>query len=276
MTASTTTYDSDLARRPLVTELKNLWGYRGLLRLLVGRDLTIRYKRSALGVWWTLLNPLLTTAVMWLVFSQVFRFEIPDTPFVVYLMSGITLMTFFGQAVIASGSSIVNSANILSKVYVPAEIFSVSTAAAAAINFLFSLLPLLVIQLLTGVGIPWTVFLVPIPTLAMLALAAGLGMLVASMAVYFFDVIDFTAVLIQLVTYLTPTFYPLAIVPEEFQWVIEANPLYSYLVVFRGFVYEGQFAELWNFAYMGASALVALVVGVWVFSRSWKNLLVML
>jgi ABC-type polysaccharide/polyol phosphate export permease len=274
MTSSTTIYDSDLARRPLVTELKNLWGYRGLLRLLVGRDLTIRYKRSALGVWWTLLNPLLTTGVMWLIFSQVFRFEIPDTPFVVYLLSGILLVTFFGQAVIASGSSIVNSSNILSKVYVPPEIFSVSTATAAAVNFLLSLVPLLVIQVITGLGIPWTIILVPIPTLALLALSAGLGMLVASMAVYYFDVIDFTAVLIQLVSYLTPTFYPLAIVPEGFQWVIKANPLYSYLVVFRGFVYEGRFAETWNFAYMSLTAIVALVLGVWVFSRSWKNLLV--
>jgi ABC-type polysaccharide/polyol phosphate export permease len=129
---------------------------------------------------------------------------------------------------------------------------------------------------ITGVGIPWTIILVPIPTLALLALSAGLGMLVASAAVYYFDVIDFTGVLIMLVGYLTPTFYPLSIVPEGFQWVIKANPLYSYLVVFRGFVYEGQFAPSWNFAYMTLSALLALVLGVWVFSRSWRNMLVML
>lgn len=269
-------YDSNAPRRPVVSEIRNLWSYRGLMRLLVTRDLTLRYKRSALGVWWTLLNPLLTTAVMWLVFSQVFRFEIPDVPFVVYLLSGILLVTFFGQAVLASGSSIVNSKSVLSKVYVPPEIFAVSTATAAGANFLLSLVPLLVIQLITGVGIPWTVVLMPIPVLALLALSAGLGMIVASVAVYYYDVIDFTAVLIQLLAYLTPTFYPLAIVPEGFRWVIEANPLYSYLVVFRGFMYEGQFADLWHFAVMAATAILVLVFGVWFFSRSWKNMLVMM
>jgi ABC-type polysaccharide/polyol phosphate export permease len=269
-------YDSDAPRRPVVSEIRNLWSYRGLMRLLVTRDLTLRYKRSALGVWWTLLNPLLTTAVMWLVFSQVFKFEIPNTPFVVYLLSGILLVTFFAQAVIASGSSIVNAAPVLSKVYVPPEIFAVSTATAAGVNFLLSLVPLLIIQVVTGVGIPWTIVLVPLPILALLALSAGLGMIVASVAVYYYDVIDFTSVLIQLISYLTPTFYPLAIVPEGFQWVIKANPLYSYLVVFRGFVYEGRFAEPWQFAVMVTTAVAVLLFGVWFFSRSWKKMLVMM
>jgi len=276
MTSSPTIYDSDLARRPLISELANVWSFRGLLRLLVVRDLTLRYKRSTLGVWWTLLNPLLTTAVMWIVFSQVFKFDIPDVPFAVYLLSGVLLVMFFSQAVIASGGSIVNSRPVLSKVYVPPEIFAVSTATSAGVNFLFSLIPLMIVQVATGVGIPWTIILVPIPVLAMLALSAGLGMLVASAAVYFYDIIDLTAVLIQLIGYLTPTFYPIAIIPEHFQWIIKSNPLYSYLVVFRGFMYEGQFAGPWFFLTMFATAVVSLVLGVWVFSRSWKKMLVMM
>jgi len=79
-------YDSDQARTPLVSEFQNLWQFRGLLRLLVTRDLTVRYKRSMLGVWWTLLNPLLTMSVLWVVFSQFFRFQIPYIPFSVYLL----------------------------------------------------------------------------------------------------------------------------------------------------------------------------------------------
>jgi ABC-2 type transport system permease protein len=276
MTTSATYYDSDLVRRPLVTELRNLWHYRGLIRLLVTRDLTVRYKRSALGVWWTLLNPLLTMMVMWVVFGQFFRFEIPGLPYVVYLLSGILMITFFSQAVIASGSSIVNSAGVLSKVYVPAEVFSFATATAGATNFVISLLPLVVIQLVLGVGIPWTVVLVPIPVIALLALSTGIGLIVASAAVHFFDVLDLTAVFIQLVGYLTPTFYPISIVPDNLLFLIYGNPLYSYLLVFRGFVYEGVFAPWWAFVVMFATSIVALVVGVWVFSRSWKNLVVLL
>jgi ABC-type polysaccharide/polyol phosphate export permease len=274
---TTYVYDSDQPRRPIVTELSNLWAYRGLLKLLVTRDLTVRYKRSTLGVWWTLLNPLLTMTVLWIVFSQFFRFEMPgDVPYVAYLLSGILLITFFAQGVIATGSSIVNSASVLSKVYVPAEVFAVAASVAALVNFVISLIPLLAIQLITGVGIPWTVILVPIPAFFLLLLVAGLGLLVASAAVYFYDVLDLTAVLTQLLGYLTPTFYPIAIVPERFLPLIYANPLYSYLTVFRGFIYGGEFAPTWMFAVMIGTSIVVLLTGVWVFTRSWKNLVVVL
>jgi ABC-type polysaccharide/polyol phosphate export permease len=270
-------YDSDQTRRPVVTELTNLWSYRGLLKLLVTRDITVRYKRSTLGVWWTLLNPLLTMSVLWIVFSQFFRFEIPgDVPYVVYLLSGILLITFFSQGVIATGSSIVNSASILSKVYVPAEVFAVAAAVAALVNFSISLIPLLVIQIVTGVGFPGRPCWSPCPAFFMLMLVAGLGLLVASAAVFFYDVLDLTAVVIQLMAYLTPTFYPISIVPDQFVPFIQANPLYSYLVVFRGFMYEGVFAPGWNFAMMILSAVVVLLLGVWVFTKSWKNLVVVL
>ncbi|MEX2322688.1 MAG: ABC transporter permease [Acidimicrobiia bacterium] len=259
-----------------MTEFRNLWEFRGLLRLLVTRDLTIRYKRSTLGVWWTLLNPLLTMSILWIVFSQFFRFQIPDVPFAVYLLSGVLLVTFFAQGVNATGAAMVNNAAVLSKVYVPAEVFAFSSAIAAASNFMISLIPLLIIQLATGVGVPWTALLIPLPVLCLLAFTVGVGLLVAAAAVYFYDVLDLTGVFIQLVSYLVPTFYPITIVPEGFRWIIHLNPLYSYLRVFRGFVYEGGFAPGWNFAVMGVSAVVVLLLGVWVFSRSWKNLVVLL
>lgn len=271
-----TYYDSDISRTPLVTEFRNLWDYRGLIWLLTRRDLTVRYKRSTLGLWWTLLNPLLTTFILWMVFGQFFRFEIPGTPYVVYLLSGILLITYFAQAVQASGAAIVNNAGILTKVFVPAEVFSFSTVASATVNFLISLLPMAIVQLITGVGIPWTVILVPIPIVAMFALCAGIGLLVAAAAVFFYDVLDLTAVMIQLVSYLTPTFYPIAIVPEWALPILYANPLFSYLEVFRGFMYQGTFAPAWNFAYMVISAIVSLLLGVYVFSRSWRNLIAVL
>lgn len=270
------TYDSAQPRRPILTEMSNLWTHRGLIKLLVTRDLTVRYKRSALGVWWTLLNPLLTMIVMWVVFSKFFKFKIPDVPYVVYLLSGLLLMTFFSQAVIATGSSIVSSSSILSKVYVPPEVFAISASLAAMVNFLISLLLLLVIQVVTGVGIPVTAPLVVFPALCMLMLVAGLGLLIASAAVFFFDVLDFSAVLIQILGYLTPTFYPIDIVPEEFLPIIHANPLYSYLVVFRAFIYEGRMPPAWAVAVMVLTAVGLLLVGVWVFSRSWKRLVVLL
>lgn len=277
MTSNTSTrYDSSARRRPLISEAVSLWRHRDLLRLLITRDVIVRYKRSVLGVAWTLLMPLMTMAVMWVVFSAIFRFEIPGVPFTVYLLSGIVLISFFSQGVMAAGSSIVNNSPILANVYVPPEIFAFSATGAAAVNLFISLIPLFAIQLFTGVGIPWTVVLVPIPALALLAFATGVGLLVASAAVFFYDVLNLTEVLLQLVSYLTPTFYPINIIPEPLIYVIYANPLYSYLEVFRGFVYQGEFAPTWHFVYMITSALIILPLGVWTFSRQWKRLVVLI
>lgn len=272
-----TFYDSDRRRRLLVTELTNFWEFRGLIKLLIVRDITVRYKRSVLGVWWTLLNPLLFTAVMWMVFSQIFRFQIEDpVPFIVYLLAGVLIVTYFAQGVLAAGSSIVNSSGVLTKVYVPPEIFALSAASAAAVNFLISLLPLLAIQLILGVGIPWTALLIPLPMIAMLMLVTGIGLLVAAAAVYFYDVLDLTGVFVNLISYLTPTFWPLSIVPDRLQIFVQLNPIYSYLLVFRNFVYLGQCPPWYVFAVMFGTSLAALVLGVWVFSRTWKNLVVLL
>ena len=273
---TTPVYDSATPRAPVVTEIKNLWEHRELIGVLINRDLTIRYKRSTLGMWWTLLNPLLTTFVLWIVFGQFFRFETPGVPYVVYLLSGILFITFVMQATLASASAIVNNAGILTKVYVPPEVFSSSAALAAGANFAISMVALFVVQLITETGIPWTVILVPIPIIATLALTAGLGLLVASAAVAFYDVIDLTGVLLQIVGYLTPTFYPLDIVPDRFLWLIYANPLHSYLLVFRGFVYEGVFASGWAFLYMGATSIGILILGAWTFSKIWRRLVVVL
>ena len=128
-------------------------------------------------------------------------------------------------------------------------------------------------QLIAGVGIPWTVLLTPIPALAMLAFVSGLGLLIASAAVFFYDVLDLTRVGVQLVTYLTPMFWPISIIPVDQQWLLRFNPLFSYLEIFRGFMYRGEFAEWWAFVIMFGSALLMLVLGVWVFARSWRQML---
>ncbi|GBE23463.1 teichoic acid translocation permease protein TagG [bacterium BMS3Bbin01] len=270
---ATTYYDSAQVRRPLITEFQNFWSYRGLLKLLVTRDLTVRYKRSILGVWWTLLNPLLTTAIMWFVFGKLFasRFATGE-PYVVYLLPGVLLMMFFSQGMIATGAAITNASGILSKVYVPAEVFSLSTAVAAGVNLVIGLVPLFVVQLIAGVGIPWTALLIPIPVLAMLALVTGLGLLVASAAVYFYDILDITRVAVQLVYYLTPVFWPITIIPPRFLPFVKANPLFSYVDMFRDLIYRGVLPQLWELAMVTGTALGILALGVWVFSKGWRNI----
>src|SRR5690606_41369966 len=114
-----------------------MWKKRGLIGLLVGRDLTLRYKRSLLGVWWTVLNPLLTTLVYWFVFSNIVpRSGEGEAPFIVYLLSGTLLIsTFFSQGAVAGGSALMSASGVLSKVRVPREVFAVTAWAGAAVNF---------------------------------------------------------------------------------------------------------------------------------------------
>jgi ABC-type polysaccharide/polyol phosphate export permease len=269
-------YDSDERRPPLLSELRNLYVFRDLLKLLVVRDLTLRYKRSLLGVWWTLLNPLLTTAVMWIVFSNIFRFPTGETPFIVYLLSGVLLVIYFSQGVNNVGVSLVSSASILTKVYVPPEVFAVSAGVAAGTNFVVSLLPLAVVVIITGTGIPLTAVLLPVVVLSMLCLVIGLGLLVATAAIRFADTLDLVGIGVVLIGYLTPTFYPISIVPPHLRFFIEANPLYSYLLVFRGLAYEGIFAPWWAWTVMGLTSVTALLLGTYVFSRRWRTLAVML
>ena len=221
-----------------------------------------------------MLNPILTTAVMWVIFSQVFkRADTGDVPFIVYLLSGVLFISvFFAQGLIATGSSLLNSRAVLSKIPMPGEVLAVTAALAVALNFVIALIPMFALQLILGVGIPWTVLLLPIPVFAMLMLVTGLGLAVAAAAVHFYDTIDFMSFLVQLAVWGVPTFYPIAMISPAFQVLIKINPLYSYLVVFRGFSYGGEFAPAWNFAYMIGTALAAFVGGVWIFSRSWRRL----
>ena len=271
-------YDS--ARRPpaVVGELRNLWEYRELFRLLVVRDVLLKYKRSVLGIWWTLLNPLLTMTVLWLVFSRIFRYTIGTTgvPYVVYLLSGVVLIVFFTQAVVAVASSILNNANVLAHVHVPAEVFSLAAATAAAVNFVLSLIPLFIFEIALGVGIPWTVLLLPIAVLALLGLAAGIGLMVASLAVRFQDTLSLTEILLQLFTYGTPIFYPVSIAPGSFRLVIDLNPLTHYVALFRRLVYGGSVGPLWELGVVMGTSITALVLGAWVFARGWRAAAVML
>jgi ABC-type polysaccharide/polyol phosphate export permease len=269
-------YDSAAPDRPIVDQLRQVWQQRELLRILAARDAILRYKRSILGVWWTLLNPLLRMAVMWAVLSGIFHVRPVGVPYIVYLLSGVIVVTFFEQAVMMAGSSIVNSSGVLSKVYVPPQLFALSAVLAALVTMLASLLVLLVILFATGVGVRWTAVFVPVPLLALVVLATGCGLLLASVAVRINDALDFTVVLLQLAVFVTPTFYLLSSVSWPARGMIEANPLSQILALLRDLLYGGTFSAWWTWAWALGAPVLALSGGVLVLARSWKTSAAML
>jgi ABC-type polysaccharide/polyol phosphate export permease len=268
-------YDSARRPVPILDELRTVWAYRGLLQLLVSRDLVLRYKRSLLGVWWTLLNPLLTMTVLWVVFSQIFRFE-ATVPYAAYVLSGIVLYTFFDQVLNGAGGAMLASSAVLSKMYVPPVVLCLSAALAATVNLAVTLLPLFVIILVSGVGVPLTLPLIVVPVTLLLMFGIGLGLLIAPMAVRFQDTMQLLQLALLLGLYASPVVWPASIVPDRFATLVQLNPLYHFLVSFRHLLYEGTLGPWTAYAVMGGAATLALIAGVFVFDRAWRDAVVML
>lgn len=270
-------YDSTVKLAPLRDAMRDIYRYRALVRLLVGRDITVRYKRSVLGVTWTVLNPLLTSVIMWLVFSRVFHASIPGhVPYIVYALAGTIAVTYFQQGVSMTSASLTSSAGMLTKVYVPPIVFAFSAACSGAVNFLFALVPLFAFQLALGPGIAWTAIAIPIPLLFMLFMIAGIGLFLSTFTLRFDDVLNLVNVLLTLFAYVTPIFYPITIVPAQYQRLFYLNPVFPYVNVFRYLAYGGPQSSPIAYAYIALSGIVGLTVGLAVFVRRWPKVAVLL
>lgn len=243
--------------------------YSFLVRQLVSRDFKRKYKRSVLGVCWSFLNPLLTMAVQYLVFNTLFKSSIDN--FVVYLLSGIVLFNFFAEAVNLGLTSITDNAHLINKVYMPKEIYPFSRALSATVNLLIALIPLLGATLLSGLPITKAILLLPIGLLLLFMFSLGLGMLLGTSMVYFRDTQFLWSVVSILWTYLTPTFYPITIVPAALLPIFKMNPMYLFITFARTILIEGIAPS--PMVYLGCvvSAFGMLWIGWSVFKKHQKN-----
>lgn len=270
-------YDSAAKFAPVRGAVQDLFRYRALVRLLTARDLTVRYKRSILGVAWTVLNPLMTSIIMWLVFSRIFHASLPgNVPFIIYALVGNLAVLYFQQGVSMTAASLTSSAGMLTQVYVPPVVFAFAAACSGAVNFLFGLIPLFAFQLAFGIGVPWTAVAIPIPLLFMLAMIAGIGLFLSTFTIRFDDVLNLVNVLLTLFSYVTPIFYPISIVPQQYRHLFYLNPVFSYVVVFRYLSYGGPMPSPLAFVIIGLTGVIGLSVGLAVFVRRWPKVAVLL
>ena len=240
--------------------------YRDLVRNLVARDLKVRYRRSAVGFLWTMLQPLLTMLVLTVVFSNVFRFDIANYP--VYALAGIMFWNFFSQSVTSSMNSLKTNAHLLTKLPVPKAVFPLASVLAGIINLTLALIPLFLILLITGHPIRPAVLFLPVAILLAGAFTLGVGLLLSPLAVMFYDTIEMVAVFLTLFMYLTPTFYPMEIVPEKFHWAVRFNPIRSVLEVFRDPIYYGKIPPSIHLTVTVVVTLLALVIGIIAFRKT--------
>ena len=277
MAYSNSVYDSAARGFLFKDTFSSFYTHRSLIALLVRRDLTVRYKRSFLGLFWSLLNPVITSLVLWFVFVYVFRPKLPnDTPFAPYLLAGILTITFFAQGITMAADSIAFGAGILQKIYVPPQVFALASAISSAVNFFFGLIALTLVSFITGDGLSWLFPLTGIVIFCMLLLVTGLGLITAILYIRYDDSRNIIVIFLSLMTYLTPVFYPKEILNPMVANVVSLNPVTSYLDVFRFVFASTGTATTFDWVYMLGSSTVVFIIGLRFFSRQWPKSVVMM
>lgn len=263
---------------------KKFFRYWDLLVLLVQRDLKLKYRRSFLGYLWSILTPLLSMAVMAIVFTRMFQRNIHNYP--LYLICGNILFSFMRESTTQAMSSVIGNASLLKKTYVPKYIFTLSKVTSCMVNFVLSLGALIIVMIATHQPFKWMNLMVVIPILELYVFCVGLGMLLGAATVFFRDIKNIWGVVTLAWMYLTPIFYSLESFNESkvkgevalstlALFIRRFNPMYMYIQQFRYFIMQHN-AELIEVPYnvlMWRGALCAaimLIIGLFTF-RMTKN-----
>jgi len=255
-------YDSAKRKHPAIEELHALFRYRDLIYQLVRRDIVARYKRSILGIAWTMLNPLGTMLIMVVVFSQVFD---STENYAAYVLTGIICWTMFSQSTSMAMSSMVWGSQLFQQIYLPRTSFILSTILASMVNFVLSLVPLGIIFIVTRVPLRPSALLLPVFMLFLFAFSLGVALLLSTLAVFFPDVADLYPVLLMAWMYLSPIIMPLEFYRKILNGILlYINPFYYIINLFRILILDG-FVPHWQT--WGATAFVSfgvLIIG-WIF-----------
>ena len=243
--------------------------YKFLLSQLVGRDFKTKYKRSVLGVLWSILNPLLTMVVQYIVFCELFKFDIDN--YAVYLLIGTVMFNFFSESTSQALASITGNASLITKVYVPKYIFPISKVLSSCINLGFALVALLAIILLQGLKLNIYYLFIPFGLACMIAFSIGMGLILSSMMVYFRDTQFLYGVALTLWTYLTPLFYPETIIPNKYMIIVECNPMYHFIRYVRQIILHGGLPPMRAHFFCAFFAVATLFIGLKIFKRAQKN-----
>lgn len=250
--------------------LRDLWAYRELLYFLTWRDVKVRYKQTALGILWVVLQPLLTTLVFTIFLGKFARVPSNGLPYPLFVYAGLVAWTFFAGAVTSSGLSLVGNSHLITKVYFPRMIIPAAAVGARLVDFGICFLNLIGLMIFYGVGVTRGILVLPIAIVLIILLAFGVGMWASALNVKYRDVSVVLPVLIQLWMFTSPIMYPSSIVPARYEWIYKLNPLTGILNGFR----SSLFGQEIDWASLGISAgftVSLLVYSAFFFRRMEKN-----
>lgn len=253
--------------------------YQFLIEQLVARDFKIKYKRSVLGVFWSFLNPLLMMVVQYMVFSNLMRFQ--QDHYSIYLLTGIVMFGGFNDCCNQALRAIIGNASLITKVYVPKYIYPITKVLSASINLILSMVPLLLVTLIYGLGnaehlyLTWAVLLIPIALVLLILFTIGMGFLLSSLMVFFHDVEFLWGVLSTMWMYATPIIYPISILEGTDNWlstmtlkIVRVNPLYHYIEFMRSIIISGCSPALREYVICAAWSFGMLAFGAFVFKKT--------
>lgn len=246
----------------------NLKKYSFLLGQLVSRDFKVKYKRSVLGIIWSLLYPVLNMAVLALVFSKMFKFSTPGVNYLVYVLSGLVMFNYFSEASNLCMSSVVANFPLINKIYIPKYIFPLSKCLFVGINFLLTLIPLYIVILATGTGVNIYHLVLPYAYICLFIFTLGFGLILSTVSVFLRDMFYIYGIVLTLWTYLTPIMYDISLISEKLQIFFKLNPLYQYIHFIREIILYHRLPSGLSFAACGISALVFLIIGLIVFKKN--------
>lgn len=254
--------------------LGNFKRYWFLMTQLISRDFKVKYKRSVLGVVWSLLNPILMMTVMAIVFSQMFKFKVDGINYLVYLMTGIVLWNYFSQASNMAMTSVVENFGLINKIYIPKYIFPVAKCLFVGIDFLLTLVPWLGIIGLSYFGLGDYVchfnvyyLILPYIFLCMLLFTIGVGLLLSCVSVFLRDVFHIYGIVLTLWNYLTPVFYSIEILPTKLQFLMQFNPMYQFLTITRTIVVYEKAPTIQSLVIITAIGIGMLLFGTIIFRK---------
>lgn len=254
--------------------LSNFKRYSFLMSQLISRDFKVKYKRSVLGVLWSILQPILMMTVMAIVFSQMFKFKVEGINYLVYLMTGIIMFNYFSDATNNAMVSVVYNFGLINKVYIPKYIFPIAKCLFSGINFVLTLIPWFAIILLSYFGLGeytchlniWYI-LIPYIFVCLFLFSLGIGMILSCVSVFLRDMFYIYSIILTIWNYLTPVFYSIEILPENLQSIFKLNPLYLYITGVRSIVLAGERPSLIQLGSMALVSVITLLIGLVVFRK---------
>lgn len=243
----------------------NFSKYRNLLMELVIRDIKIKYRRSILGIFWSFLEPLIFLIALTIIFSTFFAHNISNYP--VYLLTGRLIFDLFSKGSKASMTSIYKNASIIKKVYVPKYMYPLGVTFSAFVTFLLSLIVLFIVMLLTNTPFTLYIILGIVPIILLLLFTIGVGLILATITVFFRDIEHLYGVFLTILLYGSAIFYPPEIIPAKYQFILNLNPVFAFISLARDAFLYGQFFNMSQLLFATTSTIVVIVAGVILFYK---------